>query len=424
MGETKAGAYGLAACGLANVGRQAWNPGEAALVGPAAAEGEPGAPLTGDDRFVVQSVAIEGRVAWSEHNRPFSPTTCSRVWGRVQAALQGRDVVVVDGFAGTDPDDRIAVRVVADRAIDALQATRWLQPAGGAAFLPELTAVVAAGLQASPEIDGTAGRRFGILDIDRGLVLIGGPCAPTELSDAIAKAAGFARSREGVLALPGAAGVGDAGAALFLGPSGTGRTTLASSTGVLVADGALLWTGEGLEPLGPGRAAGHPAHVAILVADATGTLPALARLTPVQAAAWFAAGYAAQRDGVATGETADAGLAFSAGCGARFHVVPPAVAVDRLLAKLHRHAPSCWLVDTGWPDGAARRPVAATRALLADAFAGRLGGGRVDPTFGFEVPAGVAVGTTDGAGLRRRFADALARIPGLDAAVRGALPAI
>lgn len=416
MGDTKAGAYGLAACGLANVGRQVWNPGEAALSALAQDQGEPDPVLTGDDRFVVQGVATADRIAWSEHNRPFSPTTCSRVWGRIQAVLQGREVFVVEGFAGTDSDDRTAVRVVSDRASHALHATRRLhpvEPQDVATFLPDLTVVVAAGFQASPEIDGTAGRRCCILDPDRALVLLGGPCASSELFDAVAKAVGFLRSRQGVLALPGVAGIGPEGATLFLGLDGTGRRTLARGLGGEVVEGAVLWTGAGLEPVWRGTPTGHPAHIVFVVADATGVLPALARLSVEQAAQWFALGYAAARDGAAPGETTDAGLAFSPGCGARHHMLPVATVVDRFLAKLRHHAPNCWLVDTGWPGGGTtRRAVADTQGLLRDAFQGRLTGWRVDSVFGFEVPAGIDVGLGDKEALARRMRDAAGRIRG------------
>ncbi len=426
MGGSRAGAYGLAACGLMNTGQQVWNPGEAELAAQVVTGDDGGAPLTGDDRFVVQGFATMDRVAWSEHNRPFSPTTCSRVWGRIQAILQGRGVFVVEGFVGTDPQDRTAVRVVADRAVDALHAIRWLVPgpAGAdAVFLPDLTVIVASSMQASPQIDGTAGRRFCILDLDRAMVLVGGPCASSEWSDAVSKAAGFARSREGVVALRGAAGDFGGKSALFLGLSGTGRTCLASGLGEITGDGAILWTDSGLDPLGRGRAIGHPAHVAILVADATGTLPALARLTPEQAALWFAVGYAAAREGVAFGETTESGLAFSPGSGARHHLLPAAVVVDRLLAKLRRHVSVCWLVDTGWPDGGpARRPVAQTLALLGDAFAGHLSGWRRDPVFGFEVAAGVEDGGRPGAGLARRVIDVAGRMNGLATDVQAVLP--
>lgn len=426
MGDTKAGAYGLAACGLANLGRQTWHPDEAALAARAAAEGDPGPPLTGDDRFVVQSLATGDRVAWSEHNRPFSPTTASLLWRRAQAALQGRDVFVVEGFAGRDEDERTAVRVVAQRASDARHAAGFLRPAADgerAALLPDLTVLVASGMQASPEIDGTAGRRFGILDPDRSLVLLGGPMAPSEVTDAVAKAVGFMRSREGVVAFPAVACDGASGTALFVGLPGTGRTTLAAGLGEITADGPILWTGSGIEPLGPGRMTTHPAHVAIVVADAGGTLPALARLTPEEAALWFALGYAAVRDGVASGEAAEAGMAFSPCCGARHHVLPAAVVADRFLAKLRRHKPTCWLVDTGWPGGGAgRRPASDTIAVLAEAFAGRLVGGRRDPVFGFEVPTGVVAGSSPDADLARRVVDAAARIRGLGAEVRGVLP--
>src|SRR5690606_33016727 len=63
--------------------------------------------------------------------------------------------------------------------------------------------------------------------------------------------------------------------------------------------------------------------------------------------------------------------------------------------QIARHSVDCWLVNTGWTGGpygeGERMPIKVTRALLAAALDGSLANVemRVDPFFGFEVPAEV-----------------------------------
>ena len=112
---------------------------------------------------------------------------------------------------------------------------------------------------------------------------------------------------------------------------------------------------------------GPPAHLFVLVQDASGTLPAIARLTPAQALGCCLAG---------------------------MDTVP--VLAERHAARLHhlltQHAPQCWLVNTGWIGGAAgvgqRVALEASRRLVDAAQAGELASGewRTDPHFGFDVP--------------------------------------
>jgi len=90
----------------------------------------------------------------------------------------------------------------------------------------------------------------------------------------------------------------------------------------------------------------------------------------------------------------------------------PSVYGNLLKERIARGAVDCWLVNTGWTDGAfgvgERMPIKATRALLNAALDGSLAKGefRRDPWFGFQVP--VAVPGVDSAILdpRGTWADA------------------
>jgi phosphoenolpyruvate carboxykinase (ATP) len=144
----------------------------------------------------------------------------------------------------------------------------------------------------------------------------------------------------------------------------------------------------------PDKRAGHPASVVMLTADAFGILPPLVRLDRLQALYYFLSGFTAKLAGTEIGVT-EPQPTFSTCFGAPFLPQPPRVYAEMLGRKLDEHGSAVWLVNTGWTGGpfgeGERMPIAATRALLHAALAGRLEGVeyRTDPVFGFQVPVEV-----------------------------------
>ncbi|HZQ89097.1 MAG TPA: phosphoenolpyruvate carboxykinase (ATP) [Gaiellaceae bacterium] len=144
----------------------------------------------------------------------------------------------------------------------------------------------------------------------------------------------------------------------------------------------------------PDGRAGHPSAVVMLAADAFGILPPLARLDRRQALYYFLSGFTSKLAGTEIGIT-EPQPTFSTCFGAPFLPQPPTVYAEMLGRKLDEHGSAVWLVNTGWTGGpfgeGERMPIAATRALLHAALAGRLDEAeyRVDPVFGFRVPLGV-----------------------------------
>jgi phosphoenolpyruvate carboxykinase (ATP) len=144
----------------------------------------------------------------------------------------------------------------------------------------------------------------------------------------------------------------------------------------------------------PEKRAGHPSSVVFLTADAFGILPPIARLTRDQALFYFLSGFTAKLAGTEIGVT-EPQPTFSACFGAPFLPQAPAVYAGMLGEKLDEHGATAWLVNTGWTGGpfgeGERMPIAATRALLEAALAGKLDHVeyRSDPVFGFDVPVEV-----------------------------------
>jgi phosphoenolpyruvate carboxykinase (ATP) len=131
----------------------------------------------------------------------------------------------------------------------------------------------------------------------------------------------------------------------------------------------------------------------MLTADAFGVLPPIAKLTPNQAMYHFLSGFTAKVAGTEKGMGAEPKPTFSTCFGAPFMPRHPSVYGNLLRQLIAEHDVDCWLVNTGWTGGkfgvGSRMPIKVTRALLNAALSGELKNQtmRVDPIFGFKVPA-------------------------------------
>src|SRR5258708_36477523 len=103
-----------------------------------------------------------------------------------------------------------------------------------------------------------------------------------------------------------------------------------------------------------GGMGGNPSHSIFLTCDAYGVMPPVARLTPAQAMYHFLSGYTAKVAGTERGVT-EPTATFSACFGAPFLPLHPNAYAELLGARIARHGVQCWLVNTGWTGGRARR---------------------------------------------------------------------
>ncbi len=138
----------------------------------------------------------------------------------------------------------------------------------------------------------------------------------------------------------------------------------------------------------------NPKNVVMLVADAFGVLPPIAKMTPAQAMYHFLSGYTAKVAGTERGVT-EPQATFSTCFGAPFMPRHPSVYGNLLKELIAKNGVDCWLVNTGWTGGAygtgSRMPIKATRALVNAALDGSLAQAefRTDANFGFAVPVAV-----------------------------------
>jgi phosphoenolpyruvate carboxykinase (ATP) len=204
------------------------------------------------DKFVVREQTTENSVWWGQYNRPFNPENFSILHTRLQGYLQGRDVFVQDLYAGADPEHRLPIRIITQKAWQSLFARNmFLKPATTDAMkrhVPDFTVIAVPSFLASPLIDSTRTDTFIIINFREKIALIGGSSYGGEIKKTIFTVLNFLLPFDGVLPMHCSANVGDNNdAAIFFGLSGTGKTTLSADPARhLIGDDEHGWSDNGV----------------------------------------------------------------------------------------------------------------------------------------------------------------------------------
>ncbi|NWG14610.1 MAG: phosphoenolpyruvate carboxykinase (ATP) [Acidobacteria bacterium] len=258
--------YGLQNHGLFNLRRVYWNLPAPALFEEAIHRSEgrlchqgPLVVGTGKhtaraaaDKFIVREHTTEKDIWWGQYNRPFDPESFSMLHSRLQGYLQGRDVFVQDGYAGADPEYRLPIRIIAQKAWHSLFARiMFLKPKTIDAMkkhVPEFTVIVVPNFLASPLIDSTRTETFIIINFREKMALIGGSAYGGEIKKTIFTVLNFLLPYEAVLPMHCSANTGkDGDVAIFFGLSGTGKTTLSADPARrLIGDDEHGWSDNGI----------------------------------------------------------------------------------------------------------------------------------------------------------------------------------
>jgi len=252
--------------GIEPTGSVHWNPTTSQLYNAALERGEgtiaEGGPLAVDtgkhtgrspkDKFVVREPRSEERIWWGDVNAEISEEHFEGLREKVTAEIGGGDdLYVVDAFAGADPKQRIAVRVVTNYPYHALFArTMFIDPDEEELreFEPQALVLHAPGLESDPAADGTRTGTFVVLHPSRQEVLIGGTFYAGEIKKSIFTLMNDRLPLEGVFPMHCSANVGeDDDVAIFFGLSGTGKTTLsADPERSLIGDDEHGWGHDGV----------------------------------------------------------------------------------------------------------------------------------------------------------------------------------
>jgi phosphoenolpyruvate carboxykinase (ATP) len=258
--------YGLENHGLTHLDRVYWNLPDAALYEEAVFRNEAKiahqGPLlvnTGKhtaraaaDKFIVREHSTEDKVWWGIYNRPFSLEKFNALLARVQAYCQDEELFVQDCYAGADPEYRLAVRIITERAWHSLFARNMFITTDDRdtlrKFVPEFTIIDLDGFRVDPKVDGTRSETAIIINFAERIGIIANSLYGGEIKKSIFTVLNFLLTLRDVLPMHCSANVGKEGdVALFFGLSGTGKTTLsADPSRRLVGDDEHGWSSQGV----------------------------------------------------------------------------------------------------------------------------------------------------------------------------------
>ncbi|MDN7227169.1 phosphoenolpyruvate carboxykinase (ATP) [Planococcus sp. N064] len=228
--------------------------GEAVLTREGAVKAETG-KYTGrspKDKYIVEEAITKDKVDWGSVNRPISSDVFENLYNKVMEHLKKQDALYVfKGFAGADPESRLAIQTVNEYAWHNLFAHQlFIRPTAEelAAHEAEFTVVYAPTFHADPAVDGTDSETFIIVSMEKKIILIGGTEYAGEMKKSIFSIMNHILPEKGILPMHCSANVGkDGDVALFFGLSGTGKTTLsADQDRKLIGDDEHGWSDNGV----------------------------------------------------------------------------------------------------------------------------------------------------------------------------------
>jgi phosphoenolpyruvate carboxykinase (ATP) len=204
------------------------------------------------DKFVVLEESTEKDIWWGAYNRPYAHSMWSQLMGRLQAWVQGEELFIQDCYAGADPEYKMPVRIITEKAWHSLFARNMFLTTNDKEelkkFVPEFTVIAVPGFKLDPIADGTRSDTGIILNFDQRTAIIANTLYAGEIKKSVFTVLNFLLTYEDVLPMHCSANVGDKGdAALFFGLSGTGKTTLsADPKRKLIGDDEHGWSNQGV----------------------------------------------------------------------------------------------------------------------------------------------------------------------------------
>ena len=203
-----------------------------------------------NDKFLVREPSSEAVIAWGTVNRAMEPAQFDLLHRDVVTSLQGKELFVLDCFAGADPKYRLGVRIINELAWHNLFCRHLFidEPAAAEAAAPQFTIIDAPSFKADPKRHGTNSEVVIAVNFGKKLVLIGGTSYAGEMKKSVFTVLNYILPLENVLSMHCSANAGkDGDVALFFGLSGTGKTTLSSdSDRRLIGDDEHGWSDHGI----------------------------------------------------------------------------------------------------------------------------------------------------------------------------------
>jgi phosphoenolpyruvate carboxykinase (ATP) len=205
-----------------------------------------------NDKFIVHEPSSSDHVWWGEVNRPFAEENFDRLYKRLLAYVEGKQVFVQDCYVGAHPKYRIPIRVVTEDAWQSLFARNMFIQIKDReelySHVPEFRILCFPKFHAIPEIDQTRSETFILVNFGQKTILIGGTSYGGEIKKSVFTILNYLLPQTAVLSMHCSANVGARGdVALFFGLSGTGKTSLsADPERALIGDDEHGWCDDGI----------------------------------------------------------------------------------------------------------------------------------------------------------------------------------
>lgn len=204
-----------------------------------------------NDRFIVDTPNVHDMIDWGSVNVPISREKADKIYDKMCAYMQNRELFIVDGFVGADSEYALPIRVVCENAASALFATQaFVRPSKAEleSFEPKFTVLATPGFKCDPDRDGVNSEAAIILDFEKNRVTVACSMYSGEIKKGMFSVMNFLMPQRGVFPMHCSANIGsDGNSALFFGLSGTGKTTLSADPNRwLIGDDEHGWSDNGV----------------------------------------------------------------------------------------------------------------------------------------------------------------------------------
>ena len=209
------------------------------------------------DKYIVLDDKTKDTVWWTSDkakndNKPMTQETWGSLKKLVANQLSGKRLFVIDAFCGTNPDTRLAVRIVTEVAWQAhFVKNMFIRPSEKElkGFKPDFV-VLNGSKTTNPnwKAQGLNSENFVAFNLTEGVQLIGGSWYGGEMKKGMFSMMNYFLPLKGVASMHCSANVGEDGdVAVFFGLSGTGKTTLSTDPKRrLIGDDEHGWDDEGV----------------------------------------------------------------------------------------------------------------------------------------------------------------------------------
>ncbi|TAF72557.1 MAG: phosphoenolpyruvate carboxykinase (ATP) [Bacteroidetes bacterium] len=204
-----------------------------------------------DDKFFVKDNLTQNTIDWGGFNHPISESFFDGLLEKMLTFASDKVLYVRDMYACASENHRLKLRIYSETAYhNYFAANMFIQPSEVELqyFEAEYLILHLPSFLANPIVDGTKNANFSIFNLSKKIILVGGTAYTGEIKKGIFSVYNYFFPQKSVLTLHASATKNQAGdTALFIGLSGTGKTTLSSDpTRILIGDDELLWDENGV----------------------------------------------------------------------------------------------------------------------------------------------------------------------------------